>query len=1529
MDDDWKILNYESPESEEEKSEEIKEDSLSPEELILRQVEEHRILHPELIAPIEDVMGEIENNERLLAEGRREEEKLVIEEEKKEVSKKPNLEELRQNIINLASQNISKYYPYEEFNEFKERLKRFLPKDIPIPSQDLFNSNLTPMKFPEMPFGYEYDIESLFFKSSIWSQFYTNCQRKYYKKNIDLTLEYFVSREIIHRDDPEWRGSNYIAPLIMFYYMFGCIFETNTLINTEKSEIFNIYDLHYSLRGEIVRNGAMKISNYIERQRLTEYWLNRYTQLPMNYCEEILNNACWGMEGRNMTSQPNQGRIDTTYHRLFTNRHINIDLMHVFMIFFHKILLMSFKKNPSPMFIKMQKNQKLDKDFPIEDESYVAYDPYSIWMNLYLVFIQNLKYPLYKNIIKSWYNVQISVGNVRRTQIRELVNVNINIPREMGNLVYWRKNFDNINTIGNFFQENDSLHRNLFDVNWFDEENSLGLGKGTIKGFNSNLALLMGEYVFALLNNVPKVPLPGRHFANLIFSFYRIVGLNLGDENYDASNFYRVVTIQIDMFELASLFKENAGFMEWGREFGEDVNIEVFGRNVMNYLLMKISEYFFKLLNIYEDELLHDEFQEINIMDNTFMIPKFKNIADNLMQYFNNISLIALNYVGLINKFERKDPLVELRAFHSTLEGWCDIHNPSERSNCIISCLKFVISEEYRIIRQEIIPFHDDLTFTMFIHDYVGSKWVLMLTYVEKGQIYESLKIFNSLSMFKSKIILYVYRSDQLICFNDLTLRDELTFTFLLYKTSVGIISKNLLQKLIYFRQNDENWEPMPKYTSIIFNEEGFKIKHTTYKIYGVNQKRTQMDYKLINKDLVYTFKNGREVVEHLKYKENKRINRKKFKSEKYQAYAKVKIFAYDIETVVKNYNVNNKEHYYSAWCICLVDEKDVKEYFWGESCVKDFIYYIMKLYDENEEKEEDEKSHILIYSFNGAKFDNLFIILYLLSAFANNCTILGKIQDIKAICLGKLMSFLDLRLIFTRGKLNELSRDILGEEKLDFDVMKYVRDLKKFEENKDDIIKYCFQDCYLTLKLVNALRGFIHKLFEICDDKKFLNFKWFHPTLSLLSINLWQKLTPSCQVIVGCEDFSLYQIEKSSYYGGMTLNIIKYFKFISSFLYHYDIMSSYPSVMVDCTMPIKFKKNLKYDKVISLFLMRKIVPYYLYRVKYEFKDNCKIPCFPTRISLNKKGLNGLIYFKSNYDQTNDSWIWGIELMTAKFQLKKCEIFEEQQYFGEKIFADYITLIYREREKAKKEKNNSFAYFLKLLMNSCYGKFGQQKYSTNLYMNGNELQEYLCNENQLDINAKIKNINILDDLPNNETIFNVKLHPNSSLNWIGSCVKISSYIAAHARSNLYYGMLEVGLENVYYFDTDSIFTTKPIKNSNLLRNELGGWSCEEDNIVEAYFLNPKVYYYKTDDGKEVYKCKGIPSKFLNKEFFLKLIEEDKASIKNLKNIYHKLNKILFKEDKTKNIEVLDVKRIFHNDGDSEPYYNLTQLKENL
>jgi len=62
--------------------------------------------------------------------------------------------------------------------------------------------------------------------------------------------------------------------------------------------------------------------------------------------------------------------------------------------------------------------------------------------------------------------------------------------------------------------------------------------------------------------------------------------------------------------------------------------------------------------------------------------------------------------------------------------------------------------------------------------------------------------------------------------------------------------------------------------------------------------------------------------------------------------------------------------------------------------------------------------------------------------------------------------------------------------------------------------------------------------------------------------------------------------------------------------------------------------------------------------------------------------------------------------------------------------------------------------------------------------------------------------------------------------------------------------------NLYYSDTDSIYIDKPLP-EEMRSNTILGKMKLEYILKNAIFLAPKVYYLETEDGKIIYKVKGL------------------------------------------------------------------------
>lgn len=86
-------------------------------------------------------------------------------------------------------------------------------------------------------------------------------------------------------------------------------------------------------------------------------------------------------------------------------------------------------------------------------------------------------------------------------------------------------------------------------------------------------------------------------------------------------------------------------------------------------------------------------------------------------------------------------------------------------------------------------------------------------------------------------------------------------------------------------------------------------------------------------------------------------------------------------------------------------------------------------------------------------------------------------------------------------------------------------------------------------------------------------------------------------------------------------------------------------------------------------------------------------------------------------------------------------------------------------------------------------------------------------------------------------------------------VAIAAAITAYARIHMSQFKNKPNF-NLYYSDTDSVYIDKPLPN-DLVNNTILGKMKLEHICNEAIFLSPKVYYLETEDGKVIYKVKGL------------------------------------------------------------------------
>lgn len=313
-----------------------------------------------------------------------------------------------------------------------------------------------------------------------------------------------------------------------------------------------------------------------------------------------------------------------------------------------------------------------------------------------------------------------------------------------------------------------------------------------------------------------------------------------------------------------------------------------------------------------------------------------------------------------------------------------------------------------------------------------------------------------------------------------------------------------------------------------------------------------------------------------------------------------------------------------------------------------------------------------------------------------------------------------------------------------------------------------------------------------------------------------------------------------------------------------YDFNSLYPSVMLgdmpDLTKyPTCLKGKFDNEKLGSVLC--------------DVKIDCQYPLLPVRED-KLKFKCGVVSGWYTIPEINE--------LERSGEGKVLKVYKS--YNWEKVpsyFKEYIMKFYNERKKlilegSEKEK------LLKLLMNSLYGKFG-------------EVIEPL----------KYVKINSLTDFKNAYDIKgNYAVMKGESKYSSHTYFPIASTITAYGRIKLHnkiHQVVDVDKKEVFYCDTDSIFTNGIIPDST----ELGEMKLEKDKVKDWYcFIRAKAYMNDT-----CIKLKGSPKKVLEKnnegvkkevkltsEMVLKCLRNDK----NIAFEYDTMNR--FRDSMNRNLE---------------------------
>lgn len=420
-----------------------------------------------------------------------------------------------------------------------------------------------------------------------------------------------------------------------------------------------------------------------------------------------------------------------------------------------------------------------------------------------------------------------------------------------------------------------------------------------------------------------------------------------------------------------------------------------------------------------------------------------------------------------------------------------------------------------------------------------------------------------------------------------------------------------------------------------------------------------------------------------------------------------------------------------------------------------------------------------------------------------------------------KNITFIDT-LNFTFMSVKEMG-EYIGLHKMD--IPEYIKGKRKplFSE-LPYIEKYCMRDCEITYKFALFLQESFNKLG--CNIKH---------TLASTSMDLFKRKFLDERVYRP----SVYQINeiKNAYYGGRTE---AFKRGLVKNIYKYDYKSHYPSVMRNIFPHpnyMRIKKGNYREELINYEGVS------LARVKSP--ENLCIPFLPYR------GKSKLLFPLGEWE----GWYAHCELRKAISLGYKVRFIKTYYYTKNWLpFQDYVKSLYSLR-KTMQLNNDPMQLVVKILMNSLYGKFAQRLEQENI-IHVNRLKKSDL------INASYQVIDGTD------YVFIKKKFGKFIPSFINPILSI--YVTAYGRIKLYDGFLNAGLPNVYYCDTDSIFTSSELETGF----ELGDL-CLENFIKEGVIIKPKLY--KIFDGQKYeYKAKGIRIyKENKKEIWDKIINSEK------------------------------------------------------
>jgi hypothetical protein len=417
-------------------------------------------------------------------------------------------------------------------------------------------------------------------------------------------------------------------------------------------------------------------------------------------------------------------------------------------------------------------------------------------------------------------------------------------------------------------------------------------------------------------------------------------------------------------------------------------------------------------------------------------------------------------------------------------------------------------------------------------------------------------------------------------------------------------------------------------------------------------------------------------------------------------------------------------------------------------------------------------------------------------------------------------------------------------------------------EDEKREIEKYCSRDSEITGRFFEWFQEMLNSL---GGEMK--------ATAAQCSLELFKR--KYLKIKIYGEDDKRQAFARLSYKGGR-VECFKRGTFKDVF--YYDVNSLYPFVMSKYSLPDPSSSHWKNHPTMQNIM------------RYEGVSEVSISCPEMKIPLlyaiiDKKLIFPTGHFKGVYThcELREAMKLGYKVSKIKKQLVYTRCFDD--------YKSFVKDLYAKRVKYKQEEN-AVEFVIKLMMNSSYGKLGQDNSKMTKCVHISKVKDL----------SKIESFVGKPDYQDGWANVKDKQKTPAFVHVI-----VASYVTALARIHMHRMMRE---HDVIYTDTDSIITKDEMRHSR----ELGDLKLEKTIDVPLIVVRPKVYVYA-----DSVRCKGFPG--LKRDDFDKLLKGESFSYRK----FSKFKESILREMQfnsvyraEKNLDLEDNKRLWKHKFSLEP-----------